>query len=341
MMVSSQQGRMIVVTGVILGGLYFLWIVRNALYPFLLALLLAYLLNPPVTYLEKKGLHRVWGIIIVYLFLFAIIVGGGIRLIPLLIRELESFGRELPDMAAQGELFFQYIQTQVQNTILPYSLRVALDEGYLAMQLEAQNVLSEAVGGIISLLGHFAGLLISPVLAFYLLYDWHAMNRRLLVLIPRRWRHRTILIVADVDKVMNGVIRGQILIACIVGVLVSSGLYFLEVRFSLLIGILAGILDIVPYFGAFIGAAPAVTLALLYSPWLAVKVALLFLVIHQLEGTIIGPKILGGKVGLHPLTVIFSLFVGGELAGILGMLLGVPVAAVMKVLLHHLSEVIT
>ncbi|MPM48860.1 hypothetical protein SDC9_95587 [bioreactor metagenome] len=99
-------------------------------------------------------------------------------------------------------------------------------------------------------------------------------------------------------------------------------------------------LDIIPYFGAIIGATPAVTLALLHSPILALKVAFLFLIIHQLEGTVIGPKILGESVGLHPLSVIFFVFVGGELGGLPGMLLGVPVAAIVKVVFRHLYKLL-
>ncbi len=120
--------------------------------------------------------------------------------------------------------------------------------------------------------------------------------------------------------------------------MISGGLYILDVRYALIIGILAGMLDIIPYFGAFIGATPAVTVALLDSPLLALKVAGLFFIVHQLEGTIIGPRILGDNVGLHPLTVIFFLFIGEEMAGLLGMLLGVPLAAVAKVLLSHLVK---
>ena len=100
-------------------------------------------------------------------------------------------------------------------------------------------------------------------------------------------------------------IRGQLTVAAIVGAIVSVALYVLGLRYAIIIGAFAGVLDIIPYFGAFIGALPAVTLALLYSPQLAFKVALLFLFVHQMEGALIGPKIVGGNIGLHPLAVIF------------------------------------
>ncbi len=336
MAITRQTARALLLTAAALLVAFFLWRVRGGLYPFFIALFLAYVLNPAVDYLEGKGLRRVWAIACVYVLLFAGVFVAGSRLIPLLVRELESFGQELPQMTAKGQELIDSLQWRYQHSALPHSLRAALDSGLVSLQAAVQAFAAAAVAAIIGLLTHFIGLAISPVLAFYLLHDWHELGEAILRTLPARWRHETVLVLRDVDKVLAGVIRGQVTVAVIVGVLVSCGLYLLGVRYALIIGILAGALDVIPYFGAFIGATPAVTVALLTSPWLALKVALLFFVIHQTEGTIIGPKILGDNVGLHPLAVIFFLFVGEELGGLVGMLLGVPVAAVGKVLISHL-----
>ncbi len=314
---------------------YFFWLVRNGLYPFIIALLLAYLLNPPVCYLEKKGLSRGLAITLVYVVLFTILILGGARLIPVFVRDLESFAKELPQILNKVEELFYLIQNHYHNSVLPYSMRIAIDDAVLSMQQTGQGFIRDLTDSIMGLISHFIGLAITPILAFYFLHDWRQIKESFTLLIPCRWRHEYTLALKDVDKVLSGVIRGQLTVAVIVGILVSSGLYLFKVPFALLIGIAAGLLDIIPYFGAFIGATPAITLALLESPVLAVKVGLLFFIIHQLEGSIIGPKILGESVGLHPITVIFFLFAGGELFGIIGMLLGVPVAAVGKVLIKH------
>ena len=314
---------------------YFFWLVRNGLYPFIIALLLAYLLNPPVCYLEKKGLSRGLAITLVYVVLFTILILGGARLIPVFVRDLESFAKELPQILNKVEELFYLIQNHYHNSVLPYSMRIAIDDAVLSMQQTGQGFIRDLTDSIMGLISHFIGLAITPILAFYFLHDWRQIKEGFTLLIPCRWRHEYTLALKDVDKVLSGVIRGQLTVAVIVGILVSSGLYLFKVPFALLIGIAAGLLDIIPYFGAFIGATPAITLALLESPVLAVKVGLLFFIIHQLEGSIIGPKILGESVGLHPITVIFFLFAGGELFGIIGMLLGVPVAAVGKVLIKH------
>lgn len=338
MAVTKRVVRIVLITIIIVLGCYFLWLVRSGLYPFVIALFLAYILNPAVTRIEKNGIKRVWAIIIVYTFLFGALFSIGFKMVPLLINELENFAQDIPQMANSGQQFLENFQTQYQNSALPFSLRLAFDKALLSLEGELQNFTADIVEGIINSVSYFIGLVISPVLAFYLLHDWNAIKDKLLLFLPGKWRHEIITVIQDIDRVLNGLVRGQLSIAFAVGLLVSTGLYLLKVKFALLIGILAGMLDIIPYFGAIIGATPAVTLALLDSPVLAAKVLLLFVVIHQLEGTIIGPKILGDSVGLHPLSVIFFVFVGGELAGLAGMLLGVPIAAIVKVLIRHLYK---
>ena len=340
MIFTQKTFRIGLLAVIIIAILHFLWVVRSGLYPFIIASFFAYLLNPAVCNLERRGLSRPISILMIYGLVFGTIIVASARGIPIVIRELESFGRELPLMITKGEEFIQFIQSQYHNSVLPYSLRLAVDNALINAQLEIQLFITEVVNSLIGLLSHSIGILITPILAFYLLNDWNEIKEKLLQLIPAKWRQECILICRDIDKVLSGVIRGQLTVALIVGVLVTVGLELLHVPYALLIGILAGILDIIPYFGAFIGATPAVTLAILTSPWLAMKVVVLFFIIHQLEGSVIGPKILGESVGLHPLSVIFFLFIGGELGGLIGMLLGVPIAAIGKVFLRHFIRMI-
>jgi predicted PurR-regulated permease PerM len=313
-------------------------LVRKGLYPFIIAFFFAYLLNPAVKWVTNRGVPRGLAIAIVYIVVFGMLLVCGSSLIPVVIRELEGFGQELPQMTIKGEEMLQTLQLQYQNSALPLSLRTAMDDSLISLQGQAQIFITRLVDAILTILSHFIGLAISPVLAFYLLYDWPKLDNSILELIPAGWRNHTILIAKEIDGVLAGVIRGQLTVAVVVGILVSVGLSVLGLRYALIIGIFAGILDLIPYFGAFIGAVPAVTVALLDSPLLAMKVAGMFLVIHQLEGTIIGPKIIGDNIGLPPLAVIFFLFVGEELAGVLGMIIGVPLAAVGKVIIRHLLK---
>lgn len=331
----QQIIRSVLLAIAVLIAAYFLWWVRASLYPFLIAFTMAYLLNPAVSYLERNKLTRLWSIIIVYTCLLSVLIISSSHLVPVLIRELEIFARELPTLIVRGDAFIQSAQSQYQNTAMPYSLRLAFDNGLKQIEVMLQDTVSGSVDSLLNLVSHGIGIVISPILAFYFLYDWHEMKRNFYLTVPGSWRPGVRLFLKDIDKVLSGVIRGQITIAVIVGLLVSLGLMTLGVRFALLIGILAGALDVIPYFGAFIGATPAIAIALLDSPLLAGKVAILFFIIHQIEGTVIGPRILGEQVGLHPVTVIFFLLVGGEVGGLGGLLLGVPLAAIGKVILRH------
>lgn len=337
-MVEGHSVRIAVLTAATVAVACFLWWVRSSLYPFAISILMAYLLNPAVCYLERRNFSRLWSIIIIYICLLSALSIVTSYFVPVLIRELEVFAHEIPTLILHGNHLIQSAQSQYQNTTLPYSLRLAVDNGLAQVELLLQNTVTDIVDTLLKLVSHGIGLVISPILAFYILYDSHEIKRKFYLIVPGSWRPGIRLFVKDINKVLNGVIRGQITIAVIVGILVSIGLTLLKVRFALLIGILAGALDVIPYFGAFIGASPAIAIALLDSPLLAGKVAILFFVIHQLEGSVIGPRILGEQVGLHPITVIFYLLVGGEVGGLAGLLLGVPLAAVGKVILRHMLK---
>ncbi|MBP2642296.1 MAG: tqsA 2 [Firmicutes bacterium] len=319
--------------------IYFTWRVRSSLYPFIIAFLLAYILNPAIRYVSEKGsIKRGWAIGLVYLVLFSVVFLGGSFLIPIVVEDLESVARELPEMTSKGETLLHILELNYQNFALPQSLRIALDTGLINFQTDLQQTINDLVASLVTMLTHSAGLLISPVLAFYLLHDWSDIKGSLRGVLPGRWHKELYVTLQEVDKVLSGIIRGQLLIALLVGILVSTGLYFLGIRYALIIGILAGMLDIIPYFGAFIGAVPAVTVALLDSPFLAIKAAILILAIHQLEGTVIGPQILGESAGLNPLTVILVLFIGEECAGLAGMVLAVPITAISKVIVCHVIK---
>lgn len=340
MVMNKVIARSTILLCMVLAVSYFFWLIRSSLYPFIIGLLLAYMLNPIICYFEKKSINRLWAIIILYLILFGIVIIGGSKLLTLLIRDLESFGKDLPRIVTYIDTLLTFVQSQYQNSELPYSLRLAIDQALLVLESDMQQFIGQIVNTMVMIAKNSIGVLISPILAFYLLHDWYLIKDKLLLLIPGRFRSEIILFFSDVDKVLSGIIRGQLTVACIIGFFITMGLYFLGLKFAVMIGILAAIFDVIPYFGPIIGATPAVMLAILESPWLALKVVALFFVIQQIEGNIIHPKIIGENIGLHPLTVIFIVFVGGEVAGIVGMLLAVPMVAISKVFINHVLKMV-
>ena len=337
-MAVKRQIRLAVLIGLFMAALFFLWAARGALYPFFLGVFLAYLLDPFVTLLERRGLRRVWALAAVY----AVIVGAaawiGVKLVPLLVRELESFARDLPAITREAEALLGNFETHYRSWAMPESMRAAVDEAIGGVGVDIDRFVRELVQRILGLFSYALGIAVSPVLAFYILYDWKKLREKALFLLPSSWRSKSMFLAKDVNTVLHGVLRGQILTSLLVAALITAGLYGMSVPYALLIGVLAGVLDVIPYFGALIGALPAIGMALLQSPASALKVAALFIIVHQLESAVIQPKIVGETAGLHPLTVIFFAFVGGELGGLAGMLLSVPFAAVGKVCLQHLVK---
>jgi predicted PurR-regulated permease PerM len=320
------------------GSLYFLWLVKAVLYPFVVAFAVAYVLHPAVCVLTARGTPRVTAILMVYAALGGIIGLAAIFFTPILFRELNEFAARVPEFTQRAQRLVEELQLHYDSAILPAVLRPAVDEAIAEVEVGLQRFVRDIFNGLLTLATHVIGLLVAPVLAFYMLADWEAIGDKLKEVIPIAWRREFLLMTQEIDAVLSGVIRGQLTVGLLVMVLVSIGLHVIGLDFAVLIGIFAGLLDIVPYFGAVVGAIPALVLALLHSPGVALKVLLLFFAVHQLEGTVLSPKILGDSVGLHPLTVVFVLLVGGELYGLLGLLIAVPVAAILKVIVKHAME---
>lgn len=338
MNINRRWLRIIMLITVGIGVLYFLWMIKAVLYPFLIAFGIAYVLNPAVCVLTRRGTPRIPAILMVYVALGSIAGLASIFFTPILLRELNEFAARVPEFTQRAQLLVEELHLRYDSAVLPNALRPIIDEAIAGGEVRLQHFIRDIFNGILNLMTHMIGLLIAPVLAFYMLNDWEAMGNKLKEFIPITWRREFLLMVEEIDAVLSGVIRGQLTVGLLVMVLVSIGLHVIGLDFAILIGIFAGLLDVVPYFGAVAGAIPAVLLALLHSPGVAVKVILLFFVVHQLEGSILSPKILGDNVGLHPLTVVFVLLVGGELYGLLGLLLAVPVAAILKVIAKHTME---
>lgn len=328
--------RVILVVFLVLMVLYFLYLVRSILVPFFWAMVLAYLLSPPVGFLERRGLPRVAGILLIYLGaagLVVLLVGVGL---PVMSGEIDELVAALPSYSQHAQDIVNNAQVEYRQAVLPQSVREAIDQGVSQIQVKIVGVLREFVQGIISLFSGVLSLIFAPILAFYIIKDADLIKKRLISALPKSWRGDVIAIAQELDRVLCSFLRGHLTVCCLVGVLTGVSMFLLGVKFSFLIGLMAGITDLVPYFGPFIGAIPAVGLALLQSPLLALYAAVVILVIQQLESNLITPKILGECVGLHPLVIVFALLAGGSLFGIVGMLLAVPGAASLKVIAKYI-----
>lgn len=320
---------------VVLGFIAFLFRVRSILTPFLFALLIAYILYPLVLMVERRGASRSMSIFVVYLFLASVLGVIFWLVVPRLLAELDDLLQLLPAKIKAWEELGQKTRGLFRKIELSGVLRDAAAIILERLETGAEAWANRLLKAAVSLFANVGSLVISPVLAFYLLRDHGAMRERSLQYIPALYRGHVRNIFREINTALDGFFRGQILVSLFVGLFIYLGLYLLKIPYALFIGLTAGLFDIIPYFGPVIGFLPAAAFALLKSPAAVLWVLLIFIAANQIENGLISPKIIGDRVGLHPLAVIFSVLVGGTLLGLTGMLLAVPAAAVIRVLLEY------
>ncbi|NPV79116.1 MAG: AI-2E family transporter [Firmicutes bacterium] len=316
----------------------FLYRIRAVLAPFFLAAAFAYMIDPVVTFLERRGAPRAIGTAIVYIAIIISMSLACIYFFPRFLSQLEQMVIILPSHAARLQLGLAALYDRFDRFYIPMALRAAINDAINRGELYIRDLAKELVETLMGILSHFLGIIIVPVLAFYLTKDINRIRGRIAGFLLAKGRGDIIALVGQIDGILSSYVRGQLLVGAIVGILTTIALALMDVDFALIVGILAGILNVIPYFGPILGAIPAVCASLLKSPWTGLWAGIVFILIQQLESSLIAPKILGDRVGLHPLVVVFSLLVGAELLGFTGLLIAVPVTAVLNVLAGFIWE---
>lgn len=323
------------------------WIFGNSsllmsiLTPFIIAGVLAYAFNPVVKYLVNLGLSRLLAVIIIFIVLIGAITGFSIIFFPMLVEEISSLAAALPEIS---ESWYERFSEWYEGTIggqsgAPDTIEGVLEYFNIGIQSITEWLRGSAID-ILSGIGSFASSLVHlvtiPVLMFYFMKDGDditAFSKKLVLPRSRRWLFP---LMHKIDDVLGGFIRGQLLVALIIGILSSIALLILGVDYWIVLGLLAGLGDLVPYIGPFLGAVPAVFITLATDPVRALWVVVAFIIIQQIEGNLISPKIVGHSVGLHPAAIIFVLLVGGALWGLVGLLVSVPLAGILKVIIESI-----
>lgn len=297
--------------------------------PFFLGGILAYLLYRPVGYFENKGLKRVWAILLIYILLCLVTAALLSFALPGMIRELSELARAIPRYAREA----QQMVDQVQTMDMPDRLGEIFNQNIAKVNEYVYKGLSGFVTGLYNMLGKVLALVFSPILAFYILNDWQKIQTSFLTLFSPRSRREVKALFIQMDEVLIEFLKGHLMVAAFVGIMIGLAAALLGVRFPLLLGLLSGITNLIPFFGAFLGGIPAVAVALSESWQSALYMTLAILIVQQVESNLITPKIIGDKLGIHPLVIVFALLAGGKLLGIWGMLVAVPTAALLKVLI--------
>jgi predicted PurR-regulated permease PerM len=304
----------------------FIWLLHPILTPFLVALLLAYLFDPLVDRLEKAGLSRTWGVIAVFALFTLIFTTLLLVLVPMLAKQLFRLYELAPQML-----------DWLQHTALPWTQsKFGLSEGFWRFD-KLKAAISEHMGQTTDIVG----VVLIPVVSFYLLRDWDLMVAKIRSLLPRDREEQAVSLAEECHEVLGAFIRGQLLVMVALGVIYAAGLMLVGLELGLLIGMIAGLAAIVPYMGFIIGIGAALIAGLFQfggDLYPMMGIVAVFMVGQALEGMVLTPLLVGDRIGLHPVAVIFAILAGGELFGFTGVLLALPVAAVIMVLLRHVHD---
>ena len=324
------------------GGLLYLF--SPILTPFVVSAFLAYMGDPLVDRLEARGVPRAAGVSAVFVGILSACLLVILVFLPLLQQQIVTLFAKLPH-------YLEYLQQHWVPAVVaklgldPELFNLAAVKSLIAERWQQAGGFAKAfVGSVFSsglmMLAWLANLILIPVVTFYLLRDWDFFIGRLRELIPRAWEGDTVKLIVESDVVLSAFLRGQLLVMLALATVYSMGLWLVGLEFSLLIGVIAGLVSFVPYLGFIVGAGLATVAAYLQFQEFGVLLAVVavFGVGQLLESFVLTPKLVGDRIGLHPVAVIFAVMAGGQLFGFFGILLALPVAAVLMVVLRHMHE---
>ncbi len=330
-------GEIVVVT------LYLLYATSSVLAPVFIALAIAYGLDPVIDRFERWNISRTWGIMLLCLLMVMVLTGLSLYLVPLLIHQLHALTDAVPaywERATAGFKPFlkEYIDTH-PNEIeeAKASMLLWLKENAAMLSRSILAGLATSFKSIGNFFGNLLGLVIIPVFAFYLLRDFDLFLDNLTRLIPVKHKEWVLNLADELNTTMRNFIKGQLLVAMMLAFIYTIGLWICGCPGFLLIGVIAGFANLIPYLGLALGLLPALLLTYLSGnpTWQIIGAGLTFVVGQMLEGMVITPKVVGESVGLHPAVVLIGLTLGGTYFGFVGMILAVPGTAVLMVLVRR------
>ncbi len=323
---------------------YIIYLVRTAVTPLLIGIIIAYMLIPLVKLFQKK-MKKIFAVTITYIIFLAVISVILFFIIPLVVQQFKTFIMQIPE-------YFQSLSDFLNNLVATNTLVQNLQDflqiengqftsgeisKYLLglLNIENFNIFKGATTVTRTALNIVVNFIIGPILGFYILKDTDTIRASFMKIIPPRKKLEVDTVLTKINKVFSRYVRGQLLISIIVGILCTIALLILRIDFAVLLGFIAGLFNLIPFLGPVVGAIPAAFTALFISPIKALLVVIIFIGIQQIDNYVISPNILKYQVGLHPAIIIISLLAGGAVFGWIGLLLAVPIVAIIQELLRY------
>jgi len=321
--------------------LVLVYLLKNVLIPFALGGIIAYALTPAARYLNRWGFSWKVSVLIIFIALLLFFILLFFLIIPESVSQFRTLTSNLPQYTSK----IIDIAKAIDERYPSLNVSEAIEEFMLNLSSNLQSYLSRLLSNVVNLFSLimsiiFMGFVLTPFILYYFMVDAIKIRRTLIRMFPDQKRKEYIYLIRLTDQIVGGFIRGRLLVSLFVGIGVTVGLFIMKIEFPLVIGVFSGIIDIIPYLGPFIGAIPALIFAATKSIWLVLGVSLLFSGINLIEGIYISPKFMGREIGLHPVTVLFALMVGGQLFGALGIIVAIPVAGIVKAFyLHYRKQI--
>lgn len=339
----NEMRPWLILASVVVGG-WLVYLLTPILTPFATGALLGYLGDPLVDRLQRLRLNRTLAVCVVFAGMLVILLLALLLLVPLVESQVTRLVHSLPS-------YLEWIQTRLGPWVQEHFGAGAqvLDVEQLSAVLrehwqQAGGIAAAVLGSIsrsgMAVIGWFMTLILIPVVAFYFMRDWDDLLEAVRELLPRRVEPTVVRLCRESNEVLGAFLRGQLLVMLALGVIYSAGLWLIGLDLAFLIGMIAGLISFVPYLGSIVGVlAACIAAAAQFGDLLhLVLVLVVFGVGQALEGMVLTPLLVGDRIGMHPVAVIFAVLAGGQLFGFVGVLLALPVAAVVMVLLRHAHD---
>ncbi|MFD2759508.1 AI-2E family transporter [Lentibacillus juripiscarius] len=309
----------------------FLW---HLLLPFVIAAFIAYLLYPVVEKMHQWNIPKSLAILMIYLLFF----GGGAYLIyrvyPAVIHQLSDLREQLPQLI---EMYRNLVYSLYEYTsFLPENIHDNMDELISEFEAYLEDFIAGMVRGFTKIVDMIVIITVIPVLVFYFLKDFDTIKNYVKKWIPAKYHERSSALCHAIDEGLGNYIRGQLVVCLFVSLAAFAVFRILDIPYGLLLAIIMGLTNIIPYFGPILGAIPAIAITAATSGKLAIVVAISIFVIQVIDGNLLSPYIVGKSINIHPIAIIFALLLGGQLSGVAGMILAVPVLAVLNMAIPHI-----
>lgn len=346
----NLSNKRLVIVLVILVSIY---IINMALkeFPFLsdifitlmISIIIAYALNPIINKLEERKISRFRGVIIVYLSILAIFLILAIKIIPNSGREIRRLVSNLPMYFEEISNFIDGFYTKYYSTLggLPpifQGIETVVLDNLIKFEKLIGDYLSAFVATIIGVASKVVSIVLTPILVLYFLVDKEYFKDLLIKLIPSRFKEDTLYLAAIIDTSLRQFIKGRLIMSLYAGVMTTIMLLVFGIEFPFVIGFITGVADIIPYLGPLLGYIPAVFFAVIQSPIKAIWISIFWVLIQWTENNLVAPKIIGENMGMHPMVILLSIIIGGGVFGVLGMIISVPLVAIIKIVVVYLWD---